>query len=408
KEKREENRRDIERQQKFLREQREEDKVMREEKIRKIDTLINQSPKTNFELPPSNSEPIAPADEKLSAADAQKAKAVPEAEAKYTVKVLSNNDVSEKQAPKEPIKRKLVDEERQRQRVHEKNLQEERKFNEKLLKEKKVQEKLLKDKELREKKLQEKLAQENLLREKWLAQKNINEKLMQEKVQQQRLYQEKEAQAKNQQQTLLKEKDLSERKLQKLTRDNSLREKWLAEKNMNEKLLQEKVQQQKLLQQKDDQERKLQAKLLQEKQLQQKQEQEKQAKEKQIQKQQSAEREADRRKFEDGLARMYSEAMGYYHKRMYKEARDRFNDVEDISPDYKKTRAYIAKVHTEIINEQKRRETVRESERANPPQKTADVPAQHEEPALVSSPPSGENRTDAVSQALDDFETKSK
>lgn len=112
-----------------------------------------------------------------------------------------------------------------------------------------------------------------------------------------------------------------------------------------------------------------------------------------------------RRKFENGLAKMYAEATGYYKKHMYKEARNRFGDVEDIAPDYKRTRTYLHRIEMEILKEQKRLEKVREDKHYNSIQ-PIDVPRIQKINSLVPAP--AVNRKDVISNALDDFESQSK
>jgi hypothetical protein len=103
---------------------------------------------------------------------------------------------------------------------------------------------------------------------------------------------------------------------------------------------------------------------------------------------------------------MYAEALGYYRKHAYKEARDRFTDIEDIAPDYKRTRTYLRRIDEEILKEQKRLEQVREDRRHNAIQKSDMPRIEKASPLIPAEAPV--NRQDAVSSALDDFETKSK
>jgi hypothetical protein len=117
-------------------------------------------------------------------------------------------------------------------------------------------------------------------------------------------------------------------------------------------------------------------------------------------------KDAIREKFNNGLAKMYAEALGYYKNRSYKEARDRFTDIKDIAPDYKRTNVYLGRIEEEILKEQKRHEKVREDRQYNVIQKTAMPRIQKVHPLVPSAVPV--NRQDAVSSALDDFEIKFK
>jgi tetratricopeptide (TPR) repeat protein len=112
------------------------------------------------------------------------------------------------------------------------------------------------------------------------------------------------------------------------------------------------------------------------------------------------------KKFDNGLAKMYAEALGYYKNHSYKEARDRFTDIEDIAPDYKRTHTYLGRIEEEILKEQKRHEQVREDRHNNVIQKIDTPRIQKVNPVVPAEAPV--NRQNAVSSALDDFESKSK
>ena len=117
-----------------------------------------------------------------------------------------------------------------------------------------------------------------------------------------------------------------------------------------------------------------------------------------------SDKEAVRRKFENGLAKMYAEALMYYRKHMYKEARERFTDVEDISPNYKRTKTYLERIQEEILREQRRIEKAREDRQYSAIQQI-DMPRIQKVNSIIPTAPAV-NRLDAVSQALDDFESK--
>jgi TolA-binding protein len=108
---------------------------------------------------------------------------------------------------------------------------------------------------------------------------------------------------------------------------------------------------------------------------------------------------AMRKQFESGVDDMYREAMSYYKSGMYKEARDKFSDIEDLSPDYKKTRNFIERTQQAILKDQKRRGKVKDVSMHSLPQV-----APRED--LTSAAPVG--KQDAVASALDSYESELK
>jgi hypothetical protein len=112
-----------------------------------------------------------------------------------------------------------------------------------------------------------------------------------------------------------------------------------------------------------------------------------------------------RRKFDNGLAKMYAEALSYYRNHKYIEARDRFTDIEEISPDYKRTHAYLGRIEEENRKGQKRHEEVREDKQHNAIRKIDTPRIQQVNSLTPATAPI--DRQDAVASALDDFESKS-
>jgi TolA-binding protein len=116
------------------------------------------------------------------------------------------------------------------------------------------------------------------------------------------------------------------------------------------------------------------------------------------------EQETMRKQFESGVEVMYSEALSYYKSRMYKEARDKFADVEDLLPNYKKTRSYLQRSDKEILNAQKRNSKESEQRRLQSLASVKPPPAAITTPLPAAAPIP---KKDAVSDALDTFETQS-
>jgi len=54
-----------------------------------------------------------------------------------------------------------------------------------------------------------------------------------------------------------------------------------------------------------------------------------------------AQRQAVRKQLEDGVEEMYQDALSLYQQGDYKSAADRFKDVQDILPGYKRTEQYM-------------------------------------------------------------------
>ncbi len=109
-----------------------------------------------------------------------------------------------------------------------------------------------------------------------------------------------------------------------------------------------------------------------------------------------------RKQFENGVDELYREALGYYKSGMYQEARSKFSDVEDLYPNYKKTRNYMDRTDQEIIKEQKRRVKTKENKVDSVSGRTSTPSRQ----ILTSSAPSG--KSEAVASALDMMEAQIK
>ena len=102
---------------------------------------------------------------------------------------------------------------------------------------------------------------------------------------------------------------------------------------------------------------------------------------------------------------MYAQALSDYKNHLYKEARDKFTDIEDIAPGYKSTHIYLERIEGEIIQEQKRREKSGEDKQSNPIQ-PIDISRQKAN-SIVPPAPVAE-RQDVISSALDSYEAKPK
>jgi hypothetical protein len=113
--------------------------------------------------------------------------------------------------------------------------------------------------------------------------------------------------------------------------------------------------------------------------------QELQRQERQRQAQLEARREAVRRQLEDGVEDMYQEALGLYKKGNYTAAADKFKDVQDIIPGYKRAAEYMdkARLKPSTVNPQ----AVNIS---------SDTSVMHASPSV--------SRQDDVSKALDLFD----
>ena len=113
-----------------------------------------------------------------------------------------------------------------------------------------------------------------------------------------------------------------------------------------------------------------------------------------------------RKTFEDGLAKMYADALKDYRNHAYQEAREKFNGIEEIAPNYKRTRTYMERIDGELIREQQRREKLREGVRYQSSEKTAassDAGTATADPAATSP-----QRLNVISNALDAFESDQK
>lgn len=147
-----------------------------------------------------------------------------------------------------------------------------------------------------------------------------------------------------------------------------------------------------------------------------------------IAKEKDAERDAVRKKFENGLSKMYNDAISDYKNRRYKQARDKFSDIQDISPDYKRSRVYLDRIQADILKEQKRIVQEKEDKQFDEIQLTnirlqkinamnaAAAKASAASAAAVSAPQPApiapapapvKQKKDPVADALDAFEAKS-
>lgn len=117
-------------------------------------------------------------------------------------------------------------------------------------------------------------------------------------------------------------------------------------------------------------------------------------------------KETVKRAFEDGLAKMYADALKDFRNHAYQEAREKFSGIEEIAPNYNRTRIYMERIDKELIREQQRREKLREGARYQLSEKTAasfDASKPPADPAATSP-----QRLDVISNALDVFETDQK
>jgi len=123
-----------------------------------------------------------------------------------------------------------------------------------------------------------------------------------------------------------------------------------------------------------------------------------QRQERQRQAQLEAQREAVRRELENGVEAMYQEALGLYKKGDFMAAADKFKDVQDILPGYKKSGQLMDDARQKSMNVPPHEGTASDSS-----EEITDVPASH--PAVVVSQPTHE---DDVSKALDIFDPNAK
>lgn len=111
--------------------------------------------------------------------------------------------------------------------------------------------------------------------------------------------------------------------------------------------------------------------------------------------------ESIRRTFEDGLAKMYADALKDLRNHAYREAREKFSGIEEIAPNYKRTRTYIQRIDGELVREQQRREKLREGVRYQSSEKIYGPAV--DAPAILSG-----ERLDVISNTLDAFEANQK
>jgi len=123
------------------------------------------------------------------------------------------------------------------------------------------------------------------------------------------------------------------------------------------------------------------------------------AQERQRQAQLEARREAVRKQLEDGVEAMYQDALSLYKQGEYGTAADRFKDVQDILPGYKRSEQYLDEARAKSFDQKSQAVVVPDTSGDSTPSS----------PAPITDPaPSASSHQDNVSKALDLFDPNAK